>query len=147
MGIEADDGVITWKLHFNSEPGRVFKMLATNEGRARFWAEFAIEQDWKIEFRFPDGSAHSATIVEKVDPTKFALTYIGGSLVTFEMADDGQGGCDLTLTDRGVPSADQAETAAGWVSILMALKAAVDMGFDIRNHDQERTWAQGFVDN
>jgi hypothetical protein len=37
--------------------------------------------------------------------------------------------------------------AAGWVSVLLALKAAVDFGVDLRNHDPERTWSTGFVDN
>jgi len=36
---------------------------------------------------------------------------------------------------------------AGWVSVLMALKAAVDHGVDLRNHDPQRTWDQGYADN
>jgi len=29
----------------------------------------------------------------------------------------------------------------------MALKAAHDFGVDLRNHDPELTWDQGYVDN
>lgn len=36
---------------------------------------------------------------------------------------------------------------AGWVSVLLALKAAVDFSVDLRNHDPGRTWDQGYADN
>jgi hypothetical protein len=63
------------------------------------------------------------------------------------MEDDGCGGTDLTLTDMGVPSEHRTEVIAGWVSVLMALKAAVDFGIDLRGHDSERHWDTGFVEN
>jgi hypothetical protein len=40
-----------------------------------------------------------------------------------------------------------AEVLPGWVSVLMALKAYVDHGVDLRNHDAARTWDQGYCDN
>ncbi len=39
----------------------------------------------------------------------------------------------------GVPEEDRTEVIAGWVSVLMALKAAVDFSVDLRNHDPVRT--------
>lgn len=36
---------------------------------------------------------------------------------------------------------------AGWVSVLMAMKAAVDHGVDPRNHDEERPWVRGYADS
>jgi predicted nucleic acid-binding Zn ribbon protein len=33
------------------------------------------------------------------------------------------------------------------VSVLMALKAAVDFSVDLRNHDPDRTWDHGYVEN
>jgi hypothetical protein len=36
---------------------------------------------------------------------------------------------------------------AGWVSVLLGLKAAADHGVDLRNHDAARTWSQGYCDN
>jgi hypothetical protein len=49
--------------------------------------------------------------------------------------------------DEGVAAEDLAEVSSGWVSVLMALKAAVDFGVDLRNHALNRTWDDGFVDN
>ena len=60
---------------------------------------------------------------------------------------DMAGGTDLLLTETGTPPAERAESLAGWVSVLMALKAAVDHGVDLRNHDARRSWAQGYVEN
>jgi hypothetical protein len=31
--------------------------------------------------------------------------------------------------------------------MIMALKAAVDFGVDLRAHDPERTWENGYVNN
>jgi hypothetical protein len=67
------------------------------------------------------------------------VRYYGGSVATFELAGDGAGGTDLRLTDAGVPDEDRTEVIAGWVSVLLALKAAIDIGVDLRNHDPERT--------
>ena len=39
------------------------------------------------------------------------------------------------------------ENRAGWVSVLLGLKAWADFGVDLRTHDAARSWAAGFVDN
>ncbi|HEX5689403.1 MAG TPA: hypothetical protein VFX76_05345, partial [Roseiflexaceae bacterium] len=70
-----------------------------------------------------------------------------GSTTTFTLEEDGAGGTEVLLTDRDVPAADRAEVAAGWVSVLLALKAAADFGVDLRNHDSARTWDQGYAEN
>ncbi len=75
------------------------------------------------------------------------MRYYGGSVAAFEIQDDGQGGTDLILTDTGVPPEDRSEVIAGWASVLMALKAAVDFGIDLRGHDPARHWDQGYVEN
>ena len=36
---------------------------------------------------------------------------------------------------------------AGWVSVLMAMKAYVDHGVDLRNHNENRVWSNGYADN
>jgi hypothetical protein len=122
-------------------------MLATAEGRARFWAESAVEEDGSIHFAFPGGQTWRGRILANEPPGLFRVEYYGGSIATFLLADDGRGGTDLTLTDEGVAEADHAEVLAGWVSVLMALKAAVYFDVDLRNHDPNRTWDQGFADN
>jgi hypothetical protein len=75
---------------------------------------------------------------------RFVVEYLGGGIVAFELVDDGRGGTDLALTDSGVAEQWYAETLAGWVSVLLALKAAVEFGVDLRNHDPARSWDQGY---
>lgn len=122
-------------------------MIATPAGRRRFWAESADERDSAVEFRFSTGAGWRGRVLEQVPPRRYAVEYFGGSRVTFALADDGSGGTDLTLTESGVDSEEWPENHAGWVSVLLALKAAVDFGVDLRNHDPERSWETGFVDN
>jgi uncharacterized protein YndB with AHSA1/START domain len=136
---------LAYRLHLRAPPSRVFEFLATAEGRARFWAEEAPEEaeaDGRavIAFRFPDGSRLRSAVLSREAPHQFALEYFGGSRVAFQLAADGSGGTELTLTESGLSPADREENAAGWVSVLLALKAAVDHGVDLRNHDPRRTW-------
>jgi hypothetical protein len=138
---------ITWRVHALSSPDIVYEMLATSAGRSRFWAESAEETEGTIQFVFSNGITLRSEIVEAHPPRRFSLRYFANSLVTFELVSDGRGGTDLTLTDAGVPAAEVVDTLAGWVSVLLTLKAAVDHGADLRNHDPKRSWDQRFVDN
>jgi len=147
MIFQPDSDVIRWRLHFRSAPETVFRFLSTNEGRAAFWAESAVERDGAIHFVFPGGQTWTGNVLENTPPRRYQVVYYGGSITTFELVGDGKGGTDLTLTDRGVPSADRMEVTAGWVSVLLALKAAVDFGVDLRNHDSARSWEQGYADH
>lgn len=146
-GFQPEPGVIRWRLHLRASPASVYALLATDAGRARFWAEAAVERDGAIDFLFPGGQTWRGRILAPTPPERFSVEYFGGSRTTFALAGDGAGGTDLTLTDAGVPEADRAEVTAGWVSVLMALKAAADFGVDLRNHDPARAWDAGFVDN
>jgi hypothetical protein len=121
----------------------VYELLATDDGRAAFWAESARERDGVIEFEFPGELGWRARILAREPSARFAVRYYGDTDVEFRLADDGNGGCDLVLTD----TSDDPETLAGWVSVLLALKAAADFGIDLRNHDRARTWSAGYVDN
>lgn len=147
MTFQPEPGVIRWKLHLKTPPAQVYALLATGTGRAKFWAEAAEENGGEIHFHFPNGWAWRGKILEAVPPARFRLEYYGGSLTTFELRADGSGGTELLLSDEGVPPADRCEVVAGWVSVLMALKAAADFGVDLRNHDPERTWDQGYAEN
>jgi uncharacterized protein YndB with AHSA1/START domain len=135
--------VIKWKIHLSSPPERVYEFLASPDGRAAFWAESAPERGGGIDFSFPDGSQWHGRILAEDAPHRFALNYFGDTEVVFGLAGDENGGCDLTLTD----TAEDPETRAGWVSVLLALKSAVDFGIDLRNHDPTRTWREGYADN
>ena len=147
MTFQSDVNRIQWKIHLRSSPEMVYETLATDRGRASFWAESALEQDGSIHFVFPNQAEWRGRMLEKDPPRKFRVEYYGGSLTTFLLESDGANGTDLTLTDQDVPAEDRTEVIAGWVSVLMALKASVDFGIDLRNHDASRTWDEGYVDN
>jgi uncharacterized protein YndB with AHSA1/START domain len=138
---------VRWRLHLASPPAAVFEAIATSDGRARFWAESARRVGDQIEFVFPDGARHRGRVLKEAAPSRFVVEYYGGTTATFVLDDDGAGGTDLTVTDEGVNAEWFAETNAGWVSVLLALKAAVDHGVDLRNHHPDRTWDLGFADN
>ncbi len=135
---------VTWRLHLKSAPVVVHSMFATDEGRERFWAEKSVENNRSIHFQFIDGLTLTCRILENNPPKRFVFEYFGGSIVSIDLMDDGSGGTDLTLSARGVK---YAEEWPGWVSVLLALKAATDYKVDIRNHDSKRTWDQGYCDN
>jgi uncharacterized protein YndB with AHSA1/START domain len=147
MSFQATPALIHWRLHLAAPPAVVYALLATAEGRARFWAESAVESAGAIDFVFPNGVRWHGEILQADPDRRYSVRYYGGSTTTFELGEDGQGGTDLTLTDAGVPEADRTEVSAGWVSVLMALKAAVDFGVDLRNHHPRRTWEEGYVEN
>jgi len=146
-GRVADRSQVCWRVHLTVAPAAVYDLIATSEGRRRFWAESADERDGVVEFRFSNGALWRGRVLERDPPRRFAVEYFGGSRATFECAEDGAGGTDLTLSETGVSPSDWADNHAGWVSVLLALKAAADFGVDLRNHDPSRSWDAGFVDN
>jgi uncharacterized protein YndB with AHSA1/START domain len=147
MTFQSDPNAIRWRLHLRSPVAQVYRALSTDDGRASFWAESAMERDGVIHFVFPNNVTWDARILQAVPPHRYAVQYYGNSIATFTLEEDGQGGTDLALTDIGVPSAYRTEVIAGWVSVLLALKAAVDFGIDLRGHDPERHWDTGYVEN
>ena len=147
MAFQDDPHAILWRLHLHSSPFRVHEMLSTDRGRARFWAESAREKDNIIHYIFPNGQRWNGRIIENRPPHVFAVEYFGGSVARFELTGDGNNGTILRLTDSGVPPAERAEVLAGWVSVLLTLKAAVDFDVDLRNHHHLRTWDHGFAEN
>jgi uncharacterized protein YndB with AHSA1/START domain len=136
---------VKWRMHLRSGPDAVFRMLATDEGRARFWAESAVESGGVVEFRFVNGTVTRGRIVRSEPPHRIEFEYFGSRAV-FELAPDGRGGTDLTLTNTGYDPADHEDVLPGWLNVLFPLKAAVDFGVDLRNHDPARSWDDGFAD-
>lgn len=137
---------IVWKLHFASSPEAVYEALATDDGRAKYWAESAVETNGKLHYVFLNGIEDTGSILERIPGKRFRVTYFEWN-VSFDLEGDGAGGTDMTVTCRGVQEVEKRQMAAGWVSWLMAMKAAVDFGVDLRNHDSERTWFHGYADN
>lgn len=146
MAFQAGAGEIRWKVHFRSPPEQVFEVLATDDGRARFWAEKAPEVGGVITFHILNYQPFSGRILRRQEPSVFKLEYYG-TIVEFSLASDGAGGTDLSLVATEVDDSIRMEMVAGWVSVLMAMKAAVDHDVDLRNHDLSRAWGNGFADN
>lgn len=135
---------IRWKVAFASPPSRVYAALATDAGRRAFWAIEAGERDGAIHFRFPNGVLETSAVREAEPPYRYALDYFGArTRFDIEAVDDGS---ILTLSAEGVPEPDWNEVHAGWVAVLLAMKAYVDFGIDLRNGDPARSWDAGFVD-
>lgn len=141
MILQADSTSIHSSLRLSS------RALTTDLGRASFWAGSAVERNGSIHFVFPTATAWSGEILVAEPPIRFAVRYYGGSTAVFMLRNDVHGGTDLTLTDTSVAAADRTEVIAGWVSVLLPLKAAVDFGVDLRIHDPLRQWDNVYADN
>ena len=136
---------IVWRVHIPVPPDRVYVALDSDAGRRSFWAESAVEQDGVIHFRFINGTRHDSRVLTRTPFREWTIEYFGGS-ARFELAEDGRGGTDVTLTHTGVAEGDWVETHAGWLNVLLPLKAWLVHGVDLRNHDPLRTWDDGYVD-
>ncbi|MEM7483780.1 MAG: SRPBCC domain-containing protein [Bacteroidota bacterium] len=137
---------IFWKIHLNANPKRVFDLLTTPEGRESFWAESAEENNGIIHFVFPNGETYDSEILKISPNAEFHIVYFD-SLVKFNIEPTKNGGSDLSLINKGVTKTEYNEVHAGWVSVLMNLKAVADFNCDLRNHDSKRTWESGYVNN
>jgi uncharacterized protein YndB with AHSA1/START domain len=138
-------GPIRWRMHIAASPERVFAALDSDDGRASFWAESAVETDGHIEFRFINDYACRSKVLERRPPHLFAIDYMG-SPVRFELSSDGLGGTDLLLSHDGVDPDEWNEVHAGWLNVLFPLKAWLMYGADLRNHDPRRSWDDGYAD-
>jgi uncharacterized protein YndB with AHSA1/START domain len=139
------EGPIRWKIHIPAPPETVYRALASDEGRASFWAERAIEKDGAIHFEFANGVRHRSRILEREAPRSFSIEYFGGR-ASFGLVPDGRGGTDLNLLHEGVSPEEWIETHAGWLNVLFPLKAYLAFGADLRNHDRARSWDRGYAD-
>ena len=138
---------IEWRIHFNSIPDIVFDFLNTKKGREKFWSESANEKEGKIEYIFPGRQTWTATILERIPNKNFVVEYYDGSITSFELTIDEKGETELLLRDQNVLKKWEKDVLAGWVSVLMTMKGAVDFGIDLRNHYPERTWDSGYCNN
>jgi uncharacterized protein YndB with AHSA1/START domain len=146
MSIVVGPGVLRWRVALPAAPQRVYELLATDAGRERFWAEASHRDGAAVHLRFADGTATTADILRDHPPQHFALRYFGAA-TSFELSAAADDATILEVTADGIEPSDQADVAAGWVSVLLCLKAYLLAGVDVRNHDPHRCWHQGFVDN
>jgi len=146
-GYDPGMGVAEWRVHLASPPEVVFDALASDGGRASFWAESAVRRGDQIDWQFPGGQTWRGPVLAEDRPRLFSVRYVGGTRATFTLSADGQGGTDVHLVDEGVAGEDLMQVLPGWVSVLLSLKACLDHRADLRNHDRERTWDQRYCDN
>jgi uncharacterized protein YndB with AHSA1/START domain len=135
---------IDWRVHFVSRTEAVWEAWTTDLGRERFWAETSSDDEKGFQLSFVNGATLRVEIVEARAPERLVFRYFGGSTVTLDFISEGGGGCDLRLREEG--AAEPMENYAGWVTVLLACKAAVDFGIDLRSHDPGRSWDEGYVD-
>jgi uncharacterized protein YndB with AHSA1/START domain len=146
MAFQADPDRIEWRVHLTSPPARVYDVIASDDGRASFWAESAAEIDGTVHFTFINGVTYAGRILERDRPRRWSVDYFG-STATFVLEPDGRGGTDLTMVNLGVVEEHRVEVIAGWLNVLLPLKAVVDFGVDLHNHDSTRSWDQGYADH
>jgi hypothetical protein len=137
-------GPIQWKAFLPVPIVKAFNALDTDKGRASFWAESAILENDEIEFHFINGSACQSKILERDPPNLWVIEYLGG-VAKFELSEKDDG-TELLLTHSGVPDEEWIETYSGWLTVLLSLKAWIIYDADLRNHDPNRTWNEGYVD-
>lgn len=137
---------VNWKIYLKSSPELVFSFFTSESGREKFWAEQAPERNGVIYFTFPNGESYHSKILKVAENREFNIEYFNSHLKII-LAPAEENATDLTLINRGISDADYLDIHAGWVSVLMNLKAVVDYNCDLRNHDKNRTWNQKYVDN
>ena len=147
MSGSARPAAVQWRLHLASSPEKVFRMLSTDHGRERFWAERSVTRDGSFRLTFSGGEELLCEVVVADAPHHFAFRYFEGTLAEFTLSEDERGGTDLSLSEAGFKDdAHRVENYAGWIQVLLCLKAAVDHEVDLRNHDPRRTWAAGYCE-
>lgn len=135
---------IVWRLRLASPPERVWAAWLTPADHERFWCERSDALPGGFRQHFIDGTVAVCTVEQADAPVRLRLRYFDTSV---EVGLERRGeGTDLTLTARDVQPHDWHDMHAGWLNVLLPLKAWLDFGIDLRNHDPERTWAQRYVD-
>lgn len=147
MGFQDTKGQINWRVHFSSPIEKVYKALSTDEGRGQFWAEKTLEKDGYIQFEILNYPIYPAKIIAKEENKLFHIEYFGTDVQFQLLPTIDDNGTDLILTAITYNDEVKYEMTAGWVSVLMAMKAAVDFGVDLRNHNTNRVWEYGYLDN
>jgi uncharacterized protein YndB with AHSA1/START domain len=137
---------IEWRVHLSSPPDAAFDLWTSDSGRERFWAERSERSEDGFTLGFSNGQSLRVEVEASERPRRFGFRYFGGSQVTVELEPDGAGGCDLTLREEAPPPHEHLENYAGWIPVLLAMKAALDFEVDLRSHDPTRSWERRYVD-
>lgn len=137
--------VVNWQVYIKARKSEVYKYLTEDNLRERFWVEKSETNGHNVVFQFPNGVTTVCNFLSQTPDTQVKLTYFD-TLVEFDLQEL-ESGTVLKLSNTGISDTDYEEILAGWVSVLLSLKAAVQFNVDIRNHDARRCWDQRFVEN
>lgn len=146
MTIQHGPNDLRWRVHLHATPEAVYQRLSTDAGRESFWAESSKALNDEVSLAFPDRSTATVKILLERPPHVLEVDYCGVA-TRFVLQRAGDEATVLEVTASNIPAHDTVDLAAGWVSVLLNLKAAINFGGDLRNHARARTWIDGFVDN
>ncbi|PWN06026.1 SRPBCC family protein [Rhodohalobacter mucosus] len=136
---------IVYRICLRSPAERAFTLLTTDRGREAFWAERTEQHDSEIIFHFSNAETLRCRILESTPPHRFSLTYFNDSIVTFDIKKLPTETM-LQMRETHLSPSDEYQNRAGWVSVLLNLKAQADHGIDLRNHNPDYTWLEGYID-
>jgi uncharacterized protein YndB with AHSA1/START domain len=149
--MQVDFDIIHASVKLAAPRERVWQAVTTPSGITSWWSERAEIQPSDgglLRLVFPNRRTLDSKVVQCRPMDMMSFVYFGGTRAQFELHSAKPGGTSLTVTDRGFSSnEDYAETLAHWTSVLLALKAYLDFGVDLRNHTPVFNWEQGYVDN
>jgi uncharacterized protein YndB with AHSA1/START domain len=73
---QPESGMIRWRLHLRSRPEKVYEMLATDAGRAKFWAESTEENGDELVFHLLNEPGRiDGKILERVPGRRIKFEY------------------------------------------------------------------------
>lgn len=146
MGLQ-HRSVVSWRLGLASPPLHVCELLEDEAGRPRFRSELEPEPGMDLAAILSRGAAWEDADFDGEPPYRFTVRYPTGGVTTCDVADDGAGGSDVTVTDVGTAGEDRTDVVAAWVASLSAIKATVDFTLDLHTRDQLRTWFPGYAEH
>lgn len=147
MATKPSASFTSWRVHLSAPRELVFALLTPEDEPSLYLASTADQLDDEGGWIAPEGAHLKDATLELLPPRRLTARYAGGGVATLDLTDDGRGGTDLRLTDAGQPAEDRTELVAGWVSVLLALKASVDFSLDLRDHDHRTFWTGAYVEH
>jgi uncharacterized protein YndB with AHSA1/START domain len=148
--MRVDFDIIHVSVKLGADRNRVWQALTTPAGITSWWSERAEIQPSDgglLRLVFPNRRTLDSKVVQCRPQEMMSFVYFGGTRAQFDVTSIASG-TSVSVTDRGFSSQeDYAETLASWTSALLALKAYLDYGVDLRNHNPSYNWEHDFVDN
>ena len=135
---------VNWKISLAAEPEAVFRLVATDAGRAAFWAEESRTEGERFHLTFANGAHVDCRVIRLEPPHLISFEYFGGSRVDLRLAAIADGGTDFEVSEAAPPAWE--DHYPGWVAWLYCLKGAADFGITLKSRNPSKTWQKGYVD-